>query len=216
MLTNINVKNSAWFLNNVKQTKPKLSVGSHTSSGEGLADDKLEISLEAREIRNMMLAKLKPVELSESQTKSFENALEITESLKKPEYDSYADEKSEVNNDKEKSDIISYSNDEVEDATITEARRKLTAMKIAQRIAKGDNVPMQDHRFLAEFDSALYKASLKASLTANNDEPETHESLADELLAIENATRNPGNQATSESEESEDIENIDTQETDDI
>ena len=42
-------------------------------------------------------------------------------------------------------------------------------------------------RFLAEYDSALYKAALKASLTAKNDDPETHESLADELLAHENA-----------------------------
>ena len=82
--------------------------------------------------------------------------------------------------------------DEPEDAKTTEARRKLYAMKISQRIARGDNVPMQDHRFLAEFDPALYKASLKASLTAENDDPETHESLADKLLAIEDAMRNPG------------------------
>ena len=87
--------------------------------------------------------------------------------------------------------ISAYINDNVEDSKTTEARRKLYAMKISQRIAKGDIVPFNDHRFLAEYDPALYKVSLKASLTAKNDDPETHESLADELVEIENKTRNP-------------------------
>ena len=102
--------------------------------------------------------------------------------------------------------------DEPEDTKTTEARRKLYAMRISQRIARGDNVPMQDHRFLAEFDSALYKASLKASLTAKNDDPETHESLADELLAIEDAKRNHGSrelEAVSDIEEGQLSEEID-------
>jgi len=60
-------------------------------------------------------------------------------------------------------------------------------MKIAQRVSKGDNVPMQDHRFLAEFDSSLYKTALKASMVAENDNPEDHESLIDELAATEQA-----------------------------
>jgi len=68
-----------------------------------------------------------------------------------------------------------------DDGVAAAARMKLAAMKIAMRIAKGDNVPMQDHRFLAEYDSALYKAAMSASVVANNEKPETHESLADEL-----------------------------------
>jgi len=80
--------------------------------------------------------------------------------------------------------------DDPDDAAATEARRKMTAMKIAMRISKGDNVPMQDHRFLAEYDANLYKSALKASLTAENDDPETHDSLAEEMLAAESATAN--------------------------
>jgi len=95
-----------------------------------------------------------------------------------------------IENKLEESKILSSGSYDTEDSKTTEARRKLYAMKIAQRIAKGDNVPMQDHRFLAEFDSALYKTSLRASLTADNDDPETHDSLADELLAIEDAIFN--------------------------
>jgi len=83
--------------------------------------------------------------------------------------------------------------DSQDDTISAEARRKMTAMKIAMRISKGDNVPMQDHRFLAEFDSNLYKAALKASLTADNDDPETHESLADELAVTAAAIANRAN-----------------------
>ena len=77
--------------------------------------------------------------------------------------------------------------DKTDDVDDKEAQRKMTAMKIAKRISNGDNVPMQDHRFLAEFDPNLYKAALKASLVADNDDPEDYESLADELVAAENA-----------------------------
>jgi len=72
----------------------------------------------------------------------------------------------------------------------------MTAMKIAKRISNGDNVPMQDHRFLAEFDPNLYKAALKASLVADNDDPEDYESLADELAAAENAKALRDSQST--------------------
>jgi len=77
--------------------------------------------------------------------------------------------------------------DKTDDVDDKEAQRKMTAMKIAKRISNGDNVPMQDHRFLAEFDPNLYKAALKASLVADNDDPEDYESLADELAAAESA-----------------------------
>jgi len=80
--------------------------------------------------------------------------------------------------------------DSDDDAAAAEARRKMTAMKIAKRISNGDNVPMQDHRFLAEFDANLYKAALKASMVADNKDPEDHESLADELAATEAALAN--------------------------
>ena len=86
--------------------------------------------------------------------------------------------------------------DSQDDAIAAEARRKMTAMKIAMRISKGDNVPMQDHRFLAEYDSNLYKTALNASLTAKKDDPETHESLADELAATEAAIATRKNQNT--------------------
>ena len=82
-----------------------------------------------------------------------------------------------------------------DDAIAAEARRKMTAMKIAKRISNGDNVPMQDHRFLAEFDSNLYKAALKASMVADNDDPEDHDSLADELAATEAAIANRNSQS---------------------
>ena len=118
--------------------------------------------------------------------------LEISPEAKAISYEEFKTHEEKINNN----NITSTRNDETEDPMATEARRKLTAMKIAQRIARGDNVPMQDHRFLAEYDSALYKVSLKASLTADNDDPETHESLAEELLAIENIINNRDGQAS--------------------
>ena len=118
------------------------------------------------------------------------DSLEISPEAKAFSYEENIESNAE-NNINSKSSVR---NDQTDDSATTEARRKLTALKIAQRIAKGDNVPMQDHRFLAEYDSALYKVSLKASLTAKNDDPETHESLADELLELENKLRNPGDE----------------------
>jgi len=82
------------------------------------------------------------------------------------------------------SGVISETKSE-DDSIAAAARMKMTAMKIAMRISKGDIVPMQDHRFLAEYDSALYKAAMNASVVANNKDPERHESLADELAAYE-------------------------------
>ena len=69
--------------------------------------------------------------------------------------------------------------------TAIEGRRKLTAMRIALRIASGDKVPWQDHKFLAEYDAGLYRAALKASLSADKEEPEDHDSLVDEMAAEE-------------------------------
>jgi hypothetical protein len=82
--------------------------------------------------------------------------------------------------------VVSRS-DEPDNSAATEARRKLVAMRIAMRISKGDNVPMQDHRYLAEYDAKLYKAALRASMVADNDDPEDHDSLVDEMLAAEQA-----------------------------
>jgi hypothetical protein len=77
--------------------------------------------------------------------------------------------------------------DKTDDVDDKEAQRKMTAMKIAKRISNGDNVPMQDHRFLAEFDPNLYKTALKASMVADNNDSEDYDSLADELEAAESA-----------------------------
>ena len=77
--------------------------------------------------------------------------------------------------------------DETDDKDDTEAKKKLAAMKIAMRIANGDNVPIDDHRWLAEYDSALYKAALKASLVADNDDPKDYDSLIEEMFGGDNA-----------------------------
>jgi len=90
---------------------------------------------------------------------------------------------------------------ETDDSAETEAQKKMTAFKISQRISKGDNVPMQDHRFLAEYDPNLYKASLKASLVADNKEPENHDSLADALAAPGQANAEPAVQESEVAEE---------------
>jgi hypothetical protein len=128
-----------------------------------------------------------------------------------------ADKEAEYENDSDKLDekIREFINSKVsqtnenDDTAAAEGRRKLTAMKIAMRIARGDNVPEQDHRFLAEYDSALYKAALRASLTADNDDPETHDSLADELVAYETALNELQTQELSDSAEaSSDVDDI--------
>ena len=77
--------------------------------------------------------------------------------------------------------------DEADDKDDTEAKKKLAAMKIAMRIANGDNVPIDDHRWLAEYDSALYKAALKASLVADNDDPKDYDSLIEEMFGGDHA-----------------------------
>jgi hypothetical protein len=81
--------------------------------------------------------------------------------------------------------------DDADDAAAAERRNKLAAMKIAMRISNGDNVPLQDHRFLAEYDPNLYKAALKASLVADNKDPKDYDSLVDEMAADENARMRP-------------------------
>jgi hypothetical protein len=87
--------------------------------------------------------------------------------------------------------------DDTDDAANMERRKKLAAMKIAMRISNGDNVPMQDHRFLAEYDPKLYKAALKASLVADNDDPKDYDSLVEEMFGEGNV------EVSSESEYSE-------------
>jgi hypothetical protein len=76
---------------------------------------------------------------------------------------------------------------EIDKAAIIEGNRKLTAIQIAMRIARGDNVPMQDHKFLAEYDAKMYMAAMKASQIAKSDDRRNHESLVDEMLAAEDA-----------------------------
>jgi len=68
-----------------------------------------------------------------------------------------------------------------------EKRRDMVAFRIAMRIARGDNVPDADHRFLAEHDSKLYLAAIRARITAENRDPKDYDSLAEELFAIEEA-----------------------------
>ncbi|MCL2616009.1 MAG: hypothetical protein FWD96_00020 [Defluviitaleaceae bacterium] len=64
------------------------------------------------------------------------------------------------------------------DAKAEYLRKKLIALEIATRIMNGDEVPTQDHRFLAEFDIALYAKAL--SLRQPNDDPEKHDSLLED------------------------------------
>jgi len=68
-----------------------------------------------------------------------------------------------------------------------EKRRELVAFKIAMRIARGDNVPEADHRFLVEYDSKLYMAAMRARTIAENKDPKDYESLAEALFALEAA-----------------------------
>jgi hypothetical protein len=68
-----------------------------------------------------------------------------------------------------------------------EKNRELTAIRIAMRIANGDNVPQKDHEFLIEYDAKLYRAAMKAGMIAENKEPKNYDSLADDMLASEQA-----------------------------
>ena len=126
--------------------------------------DKIEISIDAMRASQKASAQVGLFEEPSELEEQFEDLLE------------------EYNN----SGVVKQA-DSPDDAIAAAGRMKMTAMKIAMRIAKGDNVPMQDHRFLAEYDAKLYKAAMQASVVADNDDPETHESLADELAALENA-----------------------------
>jgi len=130
--------------------------------------DKIEISKEAR------TASKTPLATDEIQDDSFEEIL--------AEY---------------KNTYSSTRTEEVDDAAALERKSKLAAMKIAKRIANGDNVPMQDHRWLAEYDSKLYMAALKASLVAENDDPKDYDSLIEEMFGEQNPVASP------ESEDSE-------------
>ena len=130
--------------------------------------DKIEISKEARTASKI------PPSAEEAQDDSFEEILE--------EY---------------KNTFSSTRTEEADDAAALERKSKLAAMKIAKRIANGDNVPMQDHRWLAEYDSKLYMAALKASLVAENDDPKDYDSLIEEMFGEQNPVASP------ESEDSE-------------
>ena len=59
-------------------------------------------------------------------------------------------------------------------------RDKLTALRIAMRIASGNNVPMRDHRFLMDFDSSMYNDAIRMSLVSTNDDPRDYEALTED------------------------------------
>jgi len=60
-------------------------------------------------------------------------------------------------------------------------RRKAMAIRISLRIANGDNVPKQDHRFLADFDIGMYKQAMQMRMISENNDPEDYDSLAEGL-----------------------------------
>ena len=64
-----------------------------------------------------------------------------------------------------------------EDATVDIAEQKLTAIRISNRIANGDNVPHEDHQFLLEFNPGMYQLAMAQSIAAQNNDPEDHDSL---------------------------------------
>ena len=167
MISNVNIFSGARFQKHSKQAEnsPKKENETTTLS----TSDKIEISDEAKAASRNTHANL--------QTKNSAQVLSSDEP-DKPLEELLAEYKNTGGTSRA---------DATDDGSETEAKRKLTAMKIARRISKGDNVPMQDHRFLAEFDANLYKAALKASMVADNKDPEDHDSLADELAAEESA-----------------------------
>ena len=60
-----------------------------------------------------------------------------------------------------------------------EAMRMMAkALEIARRIMMGDDVPAKDHRFLAEYDAALYGKAL--TMRINRADPIQHESLVED------------------------------------
>ena len=64
------------------------------------------------------------------------------------------------------------------DSQSKEMETKLKCLQIAMRIMRGDDVPWQDHRFLAENDSKLYLQAM--SLRMENDDPERHKRLSED------------------------------------
>lgn len=69
---------------------------------------------------------------------------------------------------------------EANDAAAEHWRNKILALRIAMRIANGDNVPIRDHRFLMEFDSSMYNEAVKMSVVSNNDDPENYDALTED------------------------------------
>ena len=65
-------------------------------------------------------------------------------------------------------------------------RKKAILLKIATRIMNGDDVPLRDHKFLAEHNIELYKKAV--SLRRVNDDPEEHDALSDGERANRNMT----------------------------
>ena len=89
-----------------------------------------------------------------------------------------------------------------DDSNNDEQKKRLAAIKIAMRIANGDNVPIDDHKWLAEYNSKLYMAALKASVIADNDDPKDYDSLIAEMFA----EQNPAADAVSEDSELDAVE----------
>ncbi|MCL2226487.1 MAG: hypothetical protein FWB97_02515 [Oscillospiraceae bacterium] len=58
------------------------------------------------------------------------------------------------------------------------ANQKLMAIRISNRIANGDNVPHQDHRFLLDFSPGMYQLALARSMSAENSDPEDYDALS--------------------------------------
>jgi len=69
---------------------------------------------------------------------------------------------------------------EAGDAMADHWREKLLALRIAMRIASGNNVPARDRRFLMEFDSDMYGEAVRASLIAANNDPNDYEALTED------------------------------------
>ncbi|MCL2579739.1 MAG: hypothetical protein FWE32_06865 [Oscillospiraceae bacterium] len=65
-----------------------------------------------------------------------------------------------------------------------EAMRMMAkALEIARRIMMGDNVPAEDHKFLMEFDAALYGKAL--TMRINRQDPTDYERLSEDESARE-------------------------------
>lgn len=67
---------------------------------------------------------------------------------------------------------------EAGDGMFDAIRERVLLLRIASRIMGGDNVPLEDHRFLSERDPALYMKAI--SLRIDNDDPYDHDRLSDE------------------------------------